>query len=196
MFKYCNNFNKPIVIPDNTVHCGGMFTLCNNFNSDVTIGNNVQYANRMFENCVILDKTILIPNNVFDLERMFENCYKLRTVTFGGDGVYSKLCTNMFKNCISLTEIRTVDSVRYCNNMFYRCTNLTDIYIKSTPYCFNMIQQKNMSKRLNIHTNSFQYFNNNKAANSIVGYDITWSASGSTIRYNTYFNVYLMLDYT
>ena len=98
----------------------------------------------MFFNChglTSLDLSSFNTSNVDDMECMFGDCTSLITLDLSNfDTSKVKNMSYMFKNCYNLTTIKGVidmKSCKWCTDMFKNCPKLKDVKIKNPPTEFN-----------------------------------------------------------
>ena len=98
----------------------------------------------MFYNCqglTSLDLSSFNTSNVDDMECMFGDCTSLTTLDLSNfDTSKVKNMSYMFKNCYNLTTIKGVidmKSCKWCTDMFKNCPKLKDVKIKNPPTEFN-----------------------------------------------------------
>ena len=98
----------------------------------------------MFFNChglTSLDLSSFNTSNVDDMECMFGDCTSLITLDLSNfDTSKVKNMSYMFKNCYNLTTIKGVidmKSCKWCTDMFKNCPKLKDVKIKNPPSEFN-----------------------------------------------------------
>ena len=206
MFQFCNNLQTVrLTLPNNgaNINTLTMFEYCNkltdagfmssNLPNTSCIINNAQY---MFWNCQNLTK-VYINHLSKDCatRQMFYECYNLRSVY------------------INNLPYRSTTANAFYQNMFIYCNNLRDVYINSTTRGTYYSLQNYLSRafrnnnavRLNIHvptTNMLETITGGSSSlsgnYSLVtnGPTMTFTlASGSpTTKYNTLYNIYVMVD--
>ena len=98
----------------------------------------------MFFNChglTSLDLSSFNTSNVDDMECMFSDCTSLTTLDLSNfDTSKVKNMSYMFKNCYNLTTIKGIidmKSCKWCTDMFKNCPKLKDVKIKNPPTSFN-----------------------------------------------------------
>ena len=98
----------------------------------------------MFFNChglTSLDLSSFNTSNVDDMECMFGDCTSLTALDLSNfDTSKVKNMSYMFKNCYNLTTIKGVidmKSCKWCTDMFKNCPKLKDVKIKNQPTEFN-----------------------------------------------------------
>ena len=98
----------------------------------------------MFFNChglTSLDLSSFNTSNVDDMECMFGDCTSLTALDLSNfDTSKVKNMSYMFKNCYNLTTIKGVidmKSCKWCTDMFKNCPKLKDVKIKNPPTEFN-----------------------------------------------------------
>ena len=98
----------------------------------------------MFFNChglTSLDLSSFNTSNVDDMECMFGDCTSLTTLDLSNfDTSKVKNMSYMFKNCYNLTTIKGIidmKSCKWCTDMFKNCPKLKDVKIKNPPTSFN-----------------------------------------------------------
>ena len=121
-----------------------------------------------------------------------------------GNNVVS--CIDMLNGCTSYNQPLTVPiQVTDCANMLYNCTNMgANVYIKGNPYVSGMLGKKNKSKRVNVFFNEQKYTSHSffyyiVAVEDPYDYDshnVDWTYDGDNCAYNTYYNIYVYLNYT
>ena len=98
----------------------------------------------MFFNChglTSLDLSSFNTSNVDDMECMFGDCTSITALDLSNfDTSKVKNMSYMFKNCYNLTTIKGVidmKSCKWCTDMFKNCPKLKDVKIKNPPTEFN-----------------------------------------------------------
>ena len=98
----------------------------------------------MFFNChglTSLDLSSFNTSNVDDMECMFGDCTSLTALDLSNfDTSKVKNMSYMFKNCYNLTTIKGIidmKSCKWCTDMFKNCPKLKDVKIKNPPTEFN-----------------------------------------------------------
>ena len=181
-FGVCTNFNQPITIPDDVYNMYACFTGCSKFNQPITIPNEIGNMASCFSDCSNFNQPITIPDKsraVINMARCFSGCTNLNQPIIFGSGVNNvAMC---LYNCVNF------NSSLYFNNSSKLNRITTNKLLGGT----------NNSLIKSIYCNNATPFTNTKAASSIVGEAVTWTAmSDGNGYYNTFWKVNIYNNWT
>ena len=219
MFRGCNNLRAVSGLGDRPIDVSGMFENCYNLDCSFTIYNNFKHVQNMFRNCNNLNSEIFLKiQNCSDLlwgHRNFNNVVHFDENVYFCNGLFGE-CTSfncpvtlpasfrsgyeMFYNCTSFSQQKFYipANAASCANMFEGCTNFTgSVYINGNGQYFSgigMFYNCNRQLLKSVFCNNIAVLNKTSASTSLVGEDITWTATSHGF-YNTYFNIYIFNNY-
>lgn len=189
------SFNKPVTIGSKVTNCKGMFSNSQSiFNQPITIPNSVIECSYMFSENPSFNQPIVIPGSVKNCFAMFMRTSNLnQPVTISNDvnnfnGHAMLMAQNFNQPVVFPTGV--TDATQVFGGAMNMCSDIVFLHTQGPLNTSYLLWNTNNSLRKNVYCRNLSLLNATNRQ-SIVGANITWSATTNGY-YNSTYNIYIL----